>query len=178
MHSLETSIEFATELNDQLTLLKKTLREEQHLTKEDRKIVAWAAAVASQSVDMVELICTETGTLTTEEKRMVNLANSRMSVTNPYYMSRNVFPLNSGGTLEGLSMRPFQALNIVNEISYHYACVAISSVNHGFACFTSHMNSLRSLSQSDAALDQALRLTAAILAVKQIMFNTHLDYLK
>ncbi len=178
MHTLETSIEFAPELNDQLTLLKKTLKEEKHLATENRKIVAWAAAIASQSRDMVELIKGETGELTSEEKRIVNLANSRMSVTNPYYMSRNVFPLNSGGTLDALNLRPFQELNIANGISYHYACVAISSVNHGFACFTSHMSSLQSQSQSDAAMDQALRITAAVLALKQIMFNTTLEYLK
>ena len=178
MEHLEKSIAFAPELQDQVDFLKKVLKRERYLTLENRKLVAWATATASQNIALIELINSEVGELSAEDKRIVAIASSRMAVTNPYYMSRNVFPLESGGTLNALSMRPFQDLKINNETGYHYACIAISSVNNGFVCFNSHANSLKSLSQSDDAIDQAIRIISSVLAIKQIMFNVNLEYLK
>jgi hypothetical protein len=177
MNHLKESIAFAPELKDQLDLLHITLHEENHLTPENRKIVAWATAMASQNKKLVEFTASETDNLTVDEKKIVTLASSRMAVTNPYFMSRNVFPLQSGGTLKSINLRPFQELNIDNEVGYHYACIAISSVNNGFLCFNSHMTSLQSLSEKDDAIDQALRIVSAILSIKQIMFNVEISSL-
>ncbi|MEH6450396.1 MAG: hypothetical protein V7765_17125 [Oleispira sp.] len=178
MNYIRESIEFAPELKDQLDLLHNVLKVENHLTSENRKVVAWATAIASQEKTLVNLIQSETNELSSDEKRIVTLASSRMAVTNPYFMSRNVFPLQSGGTLKSINLRPFQELNIENETSYHYACIAISSVNNGFVCFNSHMSSLQSRSETDDALDQALRIIASVLSLKQLMFNVDIEYLK
>lgn len=178
MNHLKESIEFSPELKDQLDLLQKALNEENHLIAENRKIVAWATAIASQNKKLVEFIAAATDILSVDEKKIVTLASSRMAVTNPYFMSRNVFPLQSGGTLKSINLRPFQELKIENEVGYHYACIAISSVNNGFVCFNSHITSLQSQSQKDEAIDQALRIVAAVLSIKQILFNVEVEYLK
>lgn len=178
MNNLSQKIEFAPELNDQLELLQKVLKTEINLTPENKKITAWATAVASQNAALVALIKDEVGELSPEEKKIITIASSRMAVTNPYFMGRNVFPLQSGGTLNDINMRPFQALDIHNETAYHYACIAISSVNNGFVCFASHANSLRASAQSEDAIDQALRVIASVLAIKQIMFNVTIADLK
>ena len=178
MENLEENIAFTPELQDQLDLLQSVLKKESYLTSENRKLVAWATATASQNVPLIAFIKSELGELSTDEKRIIAIASSRMAVTNPYYMSRNVFPLQSGGTLKDLNMRPFQDLKINNETGYHYACIAISSVNNGFVCFTSHTNSLKSHSQNDEAIDQAIRIISSVLAIKQIMFNINVEYLK
>lgn len=54
----------------------------------------------------------------------------------------------------------------------------ISSVNSGFMCFASHANSLKSNLESEDAIDQALRTISAVLAIKQIIFNVNVEYLK
>lgn len=171
MESLKKAVVLVPELQDQLDFLQNTLHKEDHLSQENRKVVAWATAVASQDTASVELIKSEMGELSADEKKIVTLASSRMAITNPYFMSRNVFPLQSGGSLAALGLRPFQELNVENETAYHYACIAISSVNNGFVCFSSHMSSLQSLSQSDEAMDQAMRIITAVRSSKQIMFN-------
>ena len=178
MNDLSQKIEFAPELNDQLELLQKVLKKENSLSSENRKLTAWATAIASQNAALVVFIKHEAGELSPEDKKIITIASSRMAVTNPYFMARNVFPLQSGGALNDLNMRPFQALNIKNETGYHYACIALSSVNNGFACFASHANSLKTSAQSEAAIDQALRIVASVLAVKQIMFNITVADLK
>ncbi len=178
MDKLKKVIGFAPELQDQIELFEKVIKKEHHLTQENIKLVAWATAIASQNMPLVEFINDELGELSSDEKRIITIASSQMAVTNPYYMSRNVFPLQSGGTLDAISLRPFQDLKIKNEIGYHYACIAISSVNSGFMCFSSHTNSLKSHSQNDDSIDQANRIISAVLSIKQIMFNAKVDYLK
>ncbi|MEH6533034.1 MAG: hypothetical protein V7735_17060, partial [Photobacterium frigidiphilum] len=75
------------------------------------------------------------------------------------------------GSLNALYFRSFADINVKNEVAYHYACVAVSMVNGGFACFQSHCGSLKQLGESDKAIDQALRITAALMAARQIAFN-------
>jgi len=178
MNDLTHKIQFAPELQDQLELLQKVLKKDSHLAPDNRKLVAWATAIASQNMPLIELIKSEVGELSIEEKKIITIASSRMAVTNPYFMSRNVFPLQSGGALNDINMRPFQDLNIKNDTGYHYACIAISSVNSGFMCFASHANSLKSNLESEGAIDQALRIISAVLAIKQIIFNVNVEYLK
>ncbi|MEH6452654.1 MAG: hypothetical protein V7782_06375 [Psychromonas sp.] len=175
MKNFKNLIKLFPELQDQIDLFHKVLKKEDCLSGENRKLIAWAVATASQNVPLRDFIRSELGELTFEEKRIIVISSSRMAVTNPYYMSRNVFPLQSGGTLDVLDFRPFQDLNINNEVGYHYACIAISSVNTGLMCFASHANSLRSHSQSDEAIDQALRIISSVLAIKQMMFNLNLE---
>ena len=176
--NIEKSLTLIPELKDQVDLFKATFNQENNLSEENKKIVAWATAIASQSKEVTNFIKSEVGELSDSDKKIVLSASSRMAVTNPYFMGRNVFPLHSGGTLSELNMRPFQALNIHNETAYHYACIAISSVNNGFVCFASHANSLRASAQSEDAIDQALRVIASVLAIKQIMFNVTIADLK
>ena len=95
-----------------------------------------------------------------------------------FIQSFQIYSLQSSGTLKSINLRPFQELKIENEVSYHYACIAISSVNNGLVCFNSHMTSLQSQSQKDEAIDQALRIVAAVLSIKQLLFNVEVEYLK
>tara|TARA_R110001592_G_scaffold86556_3_gene255490 strand:- start:1486 stop:2022 length:537 start_codon:yes stop_codon:yes gene_type:complete len=178
MNDLTHKIQFAPELQDQLQLLQNVLKKDSYLAPENRKLTAWATAIATQNMDLIELIKSETDELSIEEKKIITIASSRMAVTNPYFMSRNVFPLKSGGSLNDINLRPFQDLNIKNDTGYHYACIAISSVNSGFMCFASHANSLKSNLESEDAIDQALRIISAVLAIKQIIFNVNVEYLK
>ena len=171
MKRLERITELYPELQDQINLLKNVITKERCLSPENIKLVAWATATASQNKALIELVKSTVGELSSEEKRIVVISSSRMAITNPYYMSRNIAPLNSGGTLHALGMRPFQDFKIGNETGYHYACIAVSSVNNGLVCFSSHINSLKTHAQNDDAIDQALRITSALLAAKQIMAN-------
>ena len=174
MNELTKVVATFPELQDQIDLLNNTLKKEGALKVEHRNIVAWAAAVGCQNTELLAEVLSKTGELSADDKRSVAIANSRMSVTNPYFMGRNIFPVKSGGTLDGLNFRPFPELNIKDDVGYHYACTAVSSVNGGYMCFSSHMNSLQSSGQSDEAIDQAQRITAAVLAIKQLMFMVHL----
>lgn len=73
MNNLSQQIEFAPELNDQLELLQKVLKTEINLTPENKKITAWATAVASQNAALVALIKDEVGELSAEEKKSLPL---------------------------------------------------------------------------------------------------------
>ncbi len=172
--NIDKSLALIPELKDQVDLFKATFTQENHLSEDNRKIVAWATAIASQSKDVTDFIKSEAGELSDSDKKVVVSASSRMAVTNPYFMSRNAHPLKVGGTLDSLNMRPFQDLTIENSQGYHYACIAISLINNGFVCFNSHISNLKADSQKDAAIDQAMRLVASICAIKQLLFNEHI----
>lgn len=174
MKIFEKNIKFAPAIVDQINLFRATTQQEDYLSQEYISIVAWATATACQHVELVNFIRTEIGDLSPSNKKLVVTASSRMAITNPYFMSRNIHPLQPGGSLTDLNMRPFQDLEISNETGYHFACIAISLINNGFVCFNSHLSSLKAASQSDKAIDQALRLVASISAIKQLMFNEQL----
>lgn len=159
------------ELQDQCQLFKQTAIEQGDLSHEHKKLVAWAAALACQDECTVSQVVEQLGSLTRDEQRMVILSSARMAVTNPYFMSRNVLPLEAGGSLDALQMRPFPALGVADGVGYHYACIAVALVNQGFVCFNSHVASLKAAGESDAAIDQAIRLTSAVSALRQISFN-------
>lgn len=169
--NIQKSLALNPELNDQIDLFKATFVQENNLSESNKIIVTWATAVASQSKNLLDFIKSEVGELSDSDKKVVQTASSRMAVTNPYFMSRNAHPLHAGGTLESLKMRPFQDLKIENSQGYHYACIAISSINNGFICFNSHISSLKADSQQDVAIDQAMRLVASLCAIKQLLFN-------
>ena len=171
MNYIQKTVSLIPEIQDQVDLFNEAFYQETVLSDVDKKIVVWAAAVACKNSSLVEFVKDEVGDLSASDKKLVLTANSRMAITNPYFMSRNVHPLQAGGTLSALKMRPFQNLNIENEQGYHFACVAISLINNGFVCFNSHVSSLKNSSQSDAAIDQSVRLTASISAMNQLLFN-------
>ena len=165
------SICFSAESKDQQTLLNTVLTEQEFLSPVNRKWAAWAAALACQDLSVIAAVKDRLGALAEHEQRELLFAVSRMSVTNPYFISRGVVDLAAGGTLDSLSFRTFDAIKVTNEIAYHYACVAVSMVNGGHACFHSHCGSLKQLGESDQAIDQALRITAALMAARQVAFN-------
>jgi AhpD family alkylhydroperoxidase len=162
---------FPAESEDQKTLLNKVLTEQKFLSPVNRKCSAWAAALACQDLSVIAVVKDHLGTLTENEQRELLFAVSRMSVTNPYFVSRGIIDLQAGGTLDALCFRSFAAIKVSNEIAYHYACVAVSIVNGGHACFHSHCSSLKHLGETDQAIDQTLRITAALMAVRQVAFN-------
>lgn len=165
------SVCFPAESEDQKTLLHKVLKEQQFLSPVNRKCSAWAAALACQDLSVIAVVKEHLGALTENEQRELLFAVSRMSVTNPYFVSRGIIDLQAGGTLEALSFRSFSDIKVDNEIAYHYACIAVSMVNGGHACFRSHCSSLKQLGETDKAIDQTLRITAALMAAKQVAFN-------
>lgn len=167
---LEKLYKSIPELEEQYKLFEQCL-DSVNLDKKYIKYVAYASAYALKEKELLSLLEEKLGALTKEEKKAINLASSRMAVTNPYFMARNIKNLNAGGTLESLNMSVISEHKIEDDISYHYACIAISSINSGFVCFNSHLHKLKAHSQSDKALDQALRLTASLHALKQQLFN-------
>ncbi|MGB0895567.1 MAG: hypothetical protein ACPGUD_14315 [Parashewanella sp.] len=171
MDMFKQSLTLTPAFSEQLNLFRQAAQKQPHLSAENCKIVAWAAAMASQDKALITLVRNYIGELNQEDKRLIITATTRMAVTNPYFMSRNVHPLQAGGTLTDLNMRPFQDLGIDNAIGYHYACIAISLINQGFACFNSHLSSLKMASETDKAIDQALRLVASLTSMKQALFN-------
>jgi alkyl hydroperoxide reductase subunit D len=68
-------------------------------------------------------------------------------------------------------MRPFPELQVTDETGYHYACVAVSLINQGFACYNSHIASLKAAGESDEAIDLAIRIAVSVSALRQISFN-------
>ncbi|GAB7218422.1 hypothetical protein [Vibrio comitans] len=103
--------------------------------------------------------------LNNEDKVAINYAVSRMSVTNGYFMSRGPLPLPEGGFNE-LNLRPFSELNVADEISYHLACMAVSIINQGWACFQAHgQQLLRDFDMPSKTLDEAVRLVNHVRAV-------------
>ena len=158
------------ELKEQYVLFENCLCDTSLKMKYIR-YVAFASAIALKEKELITLVEEKLGKITSLEKKAIYLATSRMAVTNPYFMARNIKHLNAGGTLDSLDMSVISNHKIEDEISYHYACIAISSINSGFVCFNSHLHSLKAHSQKDEALDQALRLTASLQALKQQLFN-------
>jgi len=162
---------FPAESEDQKTLLNNVLTEQEFLSPVNKKCSAWAAALACQDQSVIAVVKEHLGALTENERRELLFAVSRMSVTNPYFVSRGIIDLQAGGTLNALCFRSFADIKVSNEIAYHYACVAVSMVNGGHACFHSHCSSLKQLGETDQAIDQTLRITAALMAFRQVAFN-------
>ncbi|NQZ32919.1 MAG: hypothetical protein HRU06_16750 [Oceanospirillaceae bacterium] len=171
MNDIEQNLKLIPELADQIDLFRASAFEEDWLAQEHREIVAWATATACQNIKIINYVKEQLGPLSPAQKKIILTASSRMAITNPYFMSRNIYPLQAGGSLKDLAMRPFHELNIKDSIAYHYACIAISLINNGFMCFNSHLSSLKSEEQSDKAIDQALRLVSAVASMKQNIFN-------
>lgn len=171
MNTLKRLLSEIPELQDQLNLFENCLNN-QKLDEKYKKYVAYAAALATKNQDIIILLEEQIGTLTKEEKKAVTIASSRMAVTNPYFMSRNITTINSGGTLESLDMRIFPKLKVEDEMAYHYACVAISLINGGYVCFNSHIHSLRASKESEESIDLAIRLSSSINSLNQLFFNS------
>lgn len=160
------------EAADAEALLEATLRPgdsgRSALAAPHRYWVAWAAALAARDEGIVARVRALSGPLEGEARRAILLALSRMGVTNPYFFSRQFAQVEAGGSLEALAMRPFDALGVQDATAYHYACIAISMLNGGYMCFRSHLGSLQQAGESDAAIDQAMRLASAIAALRQV----------
>ena len=151
-------------------MFKQALAEEA-VSESHKRYVVWSAVMAAKDEQLVVLAKSQVGELTECEKRDVRFALSRMSVTNPYFFSRNFAQVNAGGSLDVLNMRPFPSINVSDEIGYHYACIAVSMVNGGYNCFRSHVASLQQGGEADQAIDQAMRITAGLMAMRQAIFT-------
>ncbi len=174
MNTFEKLFQTIPELKEQYNLFENTLLEEDSLSKKYIKWVAFSAAIALKEKTLVSLVEGKLGKLEEDEKKAIFLASSRMAVTNPYFMARNIQPLKAGGSLESLNMSVIQNLGVNDMTAYHYACITISSINSGFVCFNSHVQNLKAHKQSDFAIDQAMRLSASMSSLKQLIFNKSL----
>lgn len=164
------TIKFLEDSEDQAMMLHGILAEEL-LFPTHKRYVVWATVMAARCTDLMSLAQDVAAGLDDVSKRDIRFALNRMSVTNPYFFSRNYAQVNAGGSLDGLNLRPFDEINVNDEVGYHYACIAISMVNGGYNCFRSHVASLQQLGQNDSAIDQAMRLTSALMAMRQILFT-------
>jgi len=164
------SMQCFEDCEDQAQMLTRALAEDA-MSDSHKRYVIWSAVMAAKDKDLIELAKTQMGELPEPEKRDVRFALSRMSVTNPYFFSRNFAQVNAGGSLDVLNMRPFPSINVHDETGYHYACVAISMVNGGYNCFRSHVASLQQVGENDQAVDQAMRITSGLIAMRQVIFT-------
>ncbi|WP_261840800.1 carboxymuconolactone decarboxylase family protein [Aliamphritea ceti] len=171
MSDLTTLLNTIPEIQDQLTLFTDAASATAALSSENRDWVLWASLHAMRDKPLIEWAKKQYPEPLEAVKRGVLIASSRMAVTNPYFMASNIQPLQAGGSLEDLSMRPFSELQVQNTCGYHYACIAISVVNGGFVCYNSHLHSLRQEGESDTAIDQALRMVASLSSIRQSIFN-------
>jgi alkyl hydroperoxide reductase subunit D len=159
---------------EQLALLKKLASGQDYLTGENLLYCAWASALNSQSTFVVEQVSALVAKPNAEQQRAISLAISRMGVTNPYFISRQLVNVMAGGSLNDLGFSPLSALNVANETAYHYACIVISLMNGGHPCLNSHVHSLRAAGETEQAIDAAMRLAAicSSLAKSQFALNT------
>jgi len=161
---------YPDESEDQKCLLDSLLTTPCFLSASLAKQCAYSAALACQDQSVMDLISDSVGKLLLKERQLITYAVSRMSTTNPYFMSRKALNLSGEGTLTALKLRPFADLDIADTSAYHYACVCVSMVNGGYDCLQGHADSLRQGGQTDDAIDEALRITAAVMAARQIVF--------
>lgn len=171
MSKLGSILKKTPELQDQINLFEETITDNSILTKSQIKIIAWSASLQTKNTEITNFIKEKVGPLNDEEKKIVTIASSRMSVTNPYFMGRNVHSVKAGGNLDILKLRQFMTLKIHDDIAYHYSCIAFSLLNGGYMCFHSHITSLERSQQKAEAIDQALRLTVAIATIRQMLFT-------
>ncbi|MGF1725678.1 hypothetical protein [Photobacterium nomapromontoriensis] len=157
-------------INDQIALLTSLLTQPKELNNDNLIYAAWAAALNSQSKNVVEHIAKYIPRPNSEALMAIESAISRMGVTNPYFIARQFVNIEAGGSLDALHFRPLQALNIANETAYHYACVVVSLMNGGHVCFRSHVNSLLAVNESAASIDAAMRLGAVCSSLSKRAF--------
>lgn len=157
---------------DQQQLLKQICLNAE-LTGGNLLFAAWASALTTKSHYVSELIETYIGKPTTEQQLAIEYSVARMSVTNPYFVSRQYVQVNAGGTLDSLNFRSLAELDVSNETAYHYACVAISLINGGHMCLKSHVSTLQLQGESDLHIDIAMRLAAVCHSLAKIsdIFN-------
>jgi len=155
---------------DQQALFNQLITEPAPLTKSRVSYICWAAALASREPALVHQVEQALGPLPQELRQEVEFAVMRMSVTNPYFVARNVGAVNNPTDLSALAMRPLSEIAPADSVAYHYACVAVSSLNGGFVCLGSHIQSLRQSGESEQAIDTALKLAAALCGLRAQAF--------
>lgn len=159
-----------TVIDDQVALLTSLFTKQKELNNDNLIYAAWAAALNSQSRNVVDHIAKHIPRPNAETITAIEYAISRMGVTNPYFIARHFVDIKAGGTLDDLHFRPLQALNIANETAYHYACVVVSLMNGGHVCLHSHVNSLLALNESHKSIDAAMRLGAVCSSLSKRAF--------
>lgn len=161
---------YPAESEDQQRLLNSLLSEPVHLTLAQVKICAYAAALACQDRTLMDLVADTTGKLELEQRRLLTYAVSRMAIANPYFSSQAALNLSTETSHQALELRSSGELGIHDMTAYHFSCACISMVNRATPCLAEHVERLQQAKQSDAAIDEALKITAAIIATRQIVF--------
>ncbi|MBY4676510.1 carboxymuconolactone decarboxylase family protein [Marinobacterium arenosum] len=148
-------------------LINRVFDEDDALSEAYRYGVALAAAGALRNRSLVAEVRPH---VSASGQALVQLATARMGVTNPYFQARMEVEVGAGGSLQALAMSPLQELAIDDEIGYHYFAMAIAVINGGMPCFRSHMMSLLDAGQPSQAIDQTLRIAAALHSIDQLSY--------
>ena len=146
---------------DQITLLKTLLTNTNHANQLSIMYAAWASVYTTGSEYLKKLVLQVIDEPSPPHKRDIEFAVARMGVTNPYFIARQFVSVKAGGSLDDLNFRSFSMLNIENEQAYHHACVAISLINGGHMCLSSHVGSLQASNETDENIDCSMRIAAA-----------------
>lgn len=146
---------------DQVNLLNSLLTSGNQNQEDSLIYAAWASALTTGSEYVIGLVERVLGKPSDAQRRDIEFAIGRMGVTNPYFIARQFVDVKSGGSLESLNFRSFSSMQVVNEMAYHHACVAISLINGGHMCLRSHVGSLQEAGVPDNEIDVTMRLAAA-----------------
>ncbi|MBP2698506.1 hypothetical protein [Photobacterium lucens] len=137
--------------------------------------IAYAAAFACKNEAVLQHIKQQVGEINPLQLQDIKHAVMRMAMTNNYYMAINTLHLSNIKQSNALELTPLHDLDVVDETAYYYACIAACMVNQGYSCLHGHVELLRSLDESDDAINAALRLTASIIAMAQANFINQQD---
>ncbi|EAR57377.1 hypothetical protein SKA34_06455 [Photobacterium sp. SKA34] len=155
---------------DNSDLLHSLISRQSVLANNRIQYIAYAAALATQNSAVLQRIKQQVGDINSLQFADIKHAVMRMAMTNNYYMAIQNLHLSNIKQTNALELKPLHSLDIDDETAYYYACIAACMVNQGYSCLDGHVDLLRSLNESDDAINAALRLTASIMGMAQANF--------
>lgn len=154
-------------------LLNALISRQSLLSTNRMQYIVYAAALASQNKKVLQTIQHIAGDVTKNQRQDIHHAVVRMAATNAYYMAIHSVNLDCN-TNNAMQLAPLKELDVEDNISYYYACIAACLVNNGYSCLKNHITLLRSCDEADDSINMALRLAASVLTMCQSNFNN--DY--
>lgn len=158
---------------EHLELLNALISRQSLLSTNRMQYIVYAAALASQNKNVLQHIQHLVGDVTKKQRQDIHDAVVRMAATNAYYMVTNSVNLDCNMS-NAMQLASLKELDVEDQISYYYACIAACLVNQGYSCLNNHITLLRSCDETDDTINMALRLAVSVLTMCQSNFNN--DY--